>query len=626
MSSCSRDDEQRVPIDGHNRLTEHHAASLGGGIQNMQERHTMNFKANAVMSYEYEASATPPALAYGQTSATSIIRSGNLVYIGWHTHDPANYNGFAKYSGAVSCYEVNGGNWTQVAQLDFNEMDIHEIALGGPNELYIVGQSNPDASNYSGRWGHRGAIIGKVQLNGSGHPVAAGYIEKPLTAFGANSISYISSSEIYTGTGAYGGHLYKLDANLNVLDSTFLNNVKSISANDLSGKIGVLRGNRGRQNIMAKFYEFNIGGALPAESAGIDLPGITTFIHERNEGDYYDNIYLSSANQGLVEIDPSGPTVSTVYNAGRTIGVAADELNEVIYVAAQQDGLKVLHGTGTADEYDLIGTFAPPSINNGNWYVGDVVFEGNNVFLTSGANNVIFTKIYPDYYSPSNANKLLYLRGGDPANWTVPGNAGSQSIAIAQWQAEGFDVTTMNFSTTITENLLRDYGAVVINGYFNEGRGLNPYPASEGSALYNWVNAGGKMLAVSSFSEQNHLYSSFGLSRVSRNLHTNNGNQEYFGSPLITTGFDDFSGAGNFSMASESMDKPLLTAGSPLTVMVTRGSDPALAYGQVGDGKVVISFTEGWLHDVSFPLNAWKANINQEDNLLILNNIIDYLK
>ncbi len=426
LSSCTKDNEQKVPVDSTNRVQARNTTELNQGIQNISEVHTMSYKnSSSVMTYEYQASATPPALDYNQTSATSIIRNGNLVYIGWHTHDPANYNGYAKYSGAVTCYEVSAGTWTQVAQLEFTEMDIHEIALGGANELYIVGQSNPDASTYPINWGHRGAIIGKVQLNGSGHPVAAGYIEKPLTAFGANSLVYVSPNEIYTGTGAYGGHLYKLDDNLQVIDSTFLNNVKSINGNDLSGKIGVLRGNRNRQSIMAKFYEFSVGGGLPAENGGIEMPGITTFIHERNEGDYYNNIYLSSSNQGLVEIDPSGPSVNTVYTDGLTIGVAADETNEVIYVAAQNDGLKVLHGTGTADEYDVIGSFAPLSLNGGNWYVGDVVYDQNNVFMTSGAGNVIFTEIYPDTYyltinanndvmpnAPSSAGKEIWLSGG----------------------------------------------------------------------------------------------------------------------------------------------------------------------------------------------------------------------
>ncbi len=409
--SCSRDDDQRTPINSNNRVNAADVSSLVDGITNISEVHTMNYKnSSSVMTYEYQASASPPALDYSQTSATSILRSGNLVYIGWHTHDPANYNGFAKYSGALTCYEVSAGTWTQVAQLEFDEMDIHEISLGGANELFIVGQSNPDASTYSTRWGHRGAIVGRVTLDANGHPITAGYIEKPLSSFGANSVAYVNASEIYVGTGNSGGYLYKMDNSLNVLDSVRLNNVKSVNRNEGSAKLGVLRGNQGRQNIMAKFYEWNEGAALPAESGGTDLSGITTFRFERNEGAYYNDIYLSSANQGLVEIDPLGPTVSTVYSDGLTIGVAADVVNEVIYVAAQNDGLKVLHGTGTANEYDLIGTFAPLSLNGGSWYVGDVVYDQNNVFMTSGSGHVIFTEIYPEtYYLTINAltNQLV---------------------------------------------------------------------------------------------------------------------------------------------------------------------------------------------------------------------------
>lgn len=448
-------------------------ASLTDGITNISEVHTLVAKNNSsVMTYEYQAAASPPALDYGQTSATSILRNGNLVYIAWHTHDPANYNGFAKYSGAVSCYEVVGGTWIQRAQLDFDQMDIHEIAFGGPNELFIVGQSNPDASTYPINWGHRGAIVGKVALDGSGYPIDAGYIEKPLTSFGANSVVYVSASEIYVGTGATGGHLYKLNDALTVLDSTFLNNVKSVNA-DGSGKIGVLRGNRNNSNVMAKFYDFNEGGALPTEAGGTDLTGITTFIHERNEGDYYNTTYLSSANQGLIEVDPAGPTVTTVYNAGLSIGVAADETNEVIYLAAQNEGLKVLHGTGTANEYDVIGTFAPVSLNGGSWYVGDVVYDKNNVFITSGAGNVIFTEIYPDTYyltlnmasdrlstDPSVAGMEIWLTGGETYSFELTSSTVQFGAGFNPWEGVFIETGEISAPNTPTNDYMMSLNGV----------------------------------------------------------------------------------------------------------------------------------------------------------------------
>lgn|GEM_PF-3920741 len=627
LIACSKDKDRYDTVNGSNRARLVTGEGLSEGIQNISEFHSMNFKANAAFGYEYQALAAPPALEHNQTSATCIIREGNLVYIGWHTHDPANYNGFAKYSGAVSCYEVTNGNWTLINRVDFNQMDIHEMALGANSELFIVGQSNPDVSGYDLDNGHRGAIIGRVPLDVNGYPTSVGYIERPLVSFGANSVHYEGANEIYAGTGNANGYLYKLDDALQVLDSSRLGNVKSVSRNNASNKLGILKGNRGNGNIDAKHYEFNVGaGTLPDNTGGTVITGLTTVRFERNEGGYYGDYFLATGNEGLFEIDPAGPTVSQVYNANRTLSVAADEVNEVLYVAAEDAGLTVLHGSGTANEYQVIGSFAPLSLNSGNWYVSDVVHDGNNVFLTSGSRNVIFTKIYPDYYSNSNATKLLYLRGGDPAGWTVPFSPGGQSIAISEWQAEGFTVTTMDFDSTITESLLRDYGVVVIDGYFNEGRGTDVYPASEGTALYNWVNAGGRLLGLATFAEQNHLYSPFGVDQVGRNSHLTIGLQAYFGNPLFIPGFTDFSGGGAYVMNAEHMDVAVLNGLSPLSPMAPIGIDPALAFGQVGDGKVVISFAEGWMQDASFPANIWQADINDADNLTILRNIIQYLK
>ena len=134
--ACSKNRDTDQSISGNNRVKQVDVSSLPNAITNISEQHSMSYKNMAsVLTYEYQAMASPPALDYNQTSATCMLRDGNLVYIGWHTHDPANYNGFAKYSGAVSCYEVSGGTWSLVAQLDFDEMDIHEKAFGAAGEL-----------------------------------------------------------------------------------------------------------------------------------------------------------------------------------------------------------------------------------------------------------------------------------------------------------------------------------------------------------------------------------------------------------------------------------------------------------------------------------------------------------
>jgi hypothetical protein len=77
-------------------------------------------------------------------------------------------------------------------------------------------------------------------------------------------------------------------------------------------------------------------------------------------------------------------------------------------------------------------------------------------------------------------------------------------------------------------------------------------------------------------------------------------------------------------IAFEVMNVASLTVGSTLKTAATYDSKPAIAYGQIGSGKVVINFTSGWSHDATWPGNVYQANINQESNIAYLQNVITY--
>jgi hypothetical protein len=218
-------------------------------------------------------------------------------------------------------------------------------------------------------------------------------------------------------------------------------------------------------------------------------------------------------------------------------------------------------------------------------------------------------------------SQLLYLKQGDPSEWTETGVPGNQHEEISQWTSQGYTVQTMNLTTTtITSTLLAGYQVLRFNG---EG-GVRNISTAEGNAIYNWVVSGGKLLADVSWTKHVPAVSSFGVQTIDGLNGGSTGLDWYFhGAPMLDGpvmgpegGVDLFS--------SSAMDKPILTSGSTLIVDYYKSGYPMIVHNQFGIGRVVIVFSNAWSHDEDWPGNAYRANIFEADNLQFLQNVIEY--
>jgi hypothetical protein len=219
-------------------------------------------------------------------------------------------------------------------------------------------------------------------------------------------------------------------------------------------------------------------------------------------------------------------------------------------------------------------------------------------------------------------NQLLYLKGGDPTNWTVTGIPGNQHEEIAQWTSAGYNVQTMNLTTTIiTSTLLNGYQVLRLNGEL----GPRAMTASEGNAIYSWVQNGGKLLADIGWTNMVPAISSFGVQTIDGQNGGGSGLSWYFhGAPMID-GPIIGPGGGVNSFSSSAMDHPVLTSNNNLNVDYYKSGYPMIVHGEFGNGKIIIVFTNSWSHDQDWETNAYRCTIFEADNLEFLQKCIQYL-
>jgi hypothetical protein len=216
---------------------------------------------------------------------------------------------------------------------------------------------------------------------------------------------------------------------------------------------------------------------------------------------------------------------------------------------------------------------------------------------------------------------LLYLKGGNPSTWTNTGIPGNQHEEITRWTSAGYNVQTMNLTTTtITYNLLTSYQVLRLNGEL----GPRDITQSEGDAIYTWVLSGGKLLADIGWTKMVPAISSFGVVTIEGQNGGGTGLDWYFnGAPMVDGPITGPEG-GVTSFASSAMDHPMLSSNNNLIVDYYKSGYPMIVHNQFGAGKVIIVFTNSWSHDEDWPTNAYQANIFEEDNIDFLENCIQY--
>lgn len=220
-------------------------------------------------------------------------------------------------------------------------------------------------------------------------------------------------------------------------------------------------------------------------------------------------------------------------------------------------------------------------------------------------------------------DRLLYLKPGDPLNWTVQGGIYSQYEEIRYWNNAGLEVTTQDLSQIVlTDSLLNNYRIVRIS---NTGIEIS---SDAGNALFNWVTNGGNLFIQVNRASQVPGVSSFGVENIEGLHGGSNGLQWYYhGAPLLASTITDGPlVTGVNSIASASMDRTYLSSDHTLTIDATIDSSPAVVHGEFGAGKAIIIFFIHWSHDKTKPNNAYRADIFQADNIQFLENCIQYLK
>lgn len=212
---------------------------------------------------------------------------------------------------------------------------------------------------------------------------------------------------------------------------------------------------------------------------------------------------------------------------------------------------------------------------------------------------------------------LLYLRGGDPATWTIQGIAYSQYEEIRNWEAAGYAVTTQDLNaTTINASLLNDFNVLRLHN--------STFTTNDGIAIKEWVENGGCLLAEIAYDMAIPAISNFGVETIAGNHGGSSGlDWVYHGAPWtfgpVTGPFSSVT-----SMAAASMDRPILSSNHTLTVDASVGSYPIVVHGEFSSGKVVIIFATHWSIDAEKPNNAYRATIFQKSNLEFLENCIKY--
>lgn len=379
--SCSK--EGTEPLQDKNRIRVIEGSQLNNELKPMDQQFNLQGKASS-QSYTYRAFAEPPIINGVKTAATGVTRRGNFVYVTWHTPG-------ADFGGAVSAYAydplTNGFNY--VNRVDFVDSDWHDLDAATGTNVYLAGSRNPDASGYS----HGGAVVARLGVNGTTGALNASYLETPLVGFAANGVAFETGSNIHVGTGDGDGYIYKTNFNMVRVDSNFRGNIEHIATDGTH--FAALKGNKGPGSGNVEVYRYDVAEMSTGASAQVlGWTGLNSADLDRNALEFYGDKVLVALDNGLVEFDFGATSINVKGDfPGQPRGVAADELNQLVYFAAGEGGLMVLNGPDVVgSEYDVQGSFVPPTggIFEAAFDVKDAEVDDEFVFLSVGSGGVFF--------------------------------------------------------------------------------------------------------------------------------------------------------------------------------------------------------------------------------------------
>ena len=446
FSACTRDVPEDASQGGANPepndvvMNGYGFGDLQGQLVALNDTFILNNKTgSAQLEYTYRAYAEPVTFQSGAStttlSATAIFAIRDMVFVTWHIPTAA-------YGGAICAYKQSGiGRYTFTDRVDFPEADYIELSASensatGYYEVFMVGQRDPDRSNYLLE-GHRGAVVTRIDYDFVNdefwEPSAK---ELPLPGTSANDIVAAAAHYyIITGDGAGGsdGVLYQVDRNMSMVekaDQFSIDDGIAIITDPLSQAVnpGVTSSadlytlDRSGSNYRIKrasvSYDYGSDqtnfGNLSDYTDNTAGPTITPIDGERGDltwsqgfgagASKTDSLMIAVGYEGVFEAGSSfGAGFAEAVNFGPCLATEYDADLGVLYYADANDGVRVVAmGTyaakdGNLSVYDLIGNFVPPTdtlsgtVLPNTFYIKEIsLYRSRNIALATGDAGVYF--------------------------------------------------------------------------------------------------------------------------------------------------------------------------------------------------------------------------------------------
>lgn len=266
-------------------------------------------------------------------------------------------------------------------------------------------------------------------------------------------------------------------------------------------------------------------------------------------------------------------------------------------------------------------------------FAGDQTFSysSNRVDFRSGLNygGCVYSdcgRIRGDIFigksSVYNSNKsALFASTADPEQYMRRGLSGSYYENVRQWSLRGYNTIPAKINhTQFNTRLLDQFQAI----QFNNPSGARGLHVSERDSVEVWINEGGYFFMNNPFNTAATSLPFLEIESIQGQGGGSSGlSWHYFGAPLL---LNQIVGPGEFSgtLAVECMDRPVLSNTFDGHIMGYHNGYPVGIYGNYGDGKYAVVFASTWNHDLTYPGNAYRANVYLHGNLDFLRDIISF--
>lgn len=363
--ACNKDEVTYVNDGGDRTKLISNSSELNNRVQLYNSPVFLGKGKSQTSPFTYVAKVDPPNVNGVSLWATSVSKSGDFVYVTYHTKDDA-------YGGSIDVIDVsNPSSPSLVSQLIFTDSDIHE-AYPESNSLFYAGQRDVFSSPYDTATGFRGAIAGRI-------PLSAGLLTSNLTesSFKGYAINSITRNGGKT-------HMISGDKNGGIVLTNW-NFVESTDAKEhvdfdnghfltrFNSKIVALEGG---QSGSSKVRYYNYQTTKPADAAVYNLPFSTTLLGRNAVTMDNTNAWLAMGADGVVRVQLSDGSYTQYYFGVDDVAKSVALGDDYLFVAQGNDGLVIVDKNDPS--FPVVGTYDIDEDAN------DVVYSSGWVFVAQG--------------------------------------------------------------------------------------------------------------------------------------------------------------------------------------------------------------------------------------------------